>query len=86
MHTHDLGEPPPERTHMHNDTDDPNGIDHEAAAAVTELREALALHNITLRDLGIDLGGAIVGFAWVRLGSAPAETARRLAAALRRAA
>jgi hypothetical protein len=55
----------------------------EAQDAVEDLREALREQGIILPSLGVDMIGIMSDFSLVNLGSATAETAHRLAAALR---
>jgi cobalamin biosynthesis protein CbiG len=55
-----------------------------AQQAAALLREALAQHDITLPDLGVDLSSIIAGYSAVRLGSASAATVRKIAALLNR--
>ncbi|MET7568066.1 hypothetical protein ABZT04_06115 [Streptomyces sp. NPDC005492] len=55
---------------------------YDTTLCVEELREALALHDITLPSLGVD----ILTAGLVALGNCNTATARELAAALRKAA
>lgn len=54
----------------------------EAEAAIDALREALRPIGVTLADLGLDVPALIAGYPLVRLGSAPADVIRKIAAAL----
>ncbi|MEV6478903.1 hypothetical protein [Streptomyces sp. NPDC051576] len=55
---------------------------YDTTLCVEELREALALHGITLPSLGVD----ILTAGLVALGNCNTATVRELAAALRKAA
>ncbi|WP_405973778.1 hypothetical protein OG496_35220 [Streptomyces sp. NBC_00988] len=55
---------------------------YDTTLCVEELRDALALHDITLPSLGVD----ILYAGLVALGNCNTVTARELAAALRKAA
>ena len=57
----------------------------EAQAATEGLRDALRQHSISLPGLAINLAGVLAGYPLVDLGSADAETVRRITAALRAA-
>lgn len=54
-----------------------------AHAAVTELRELLAHHDIVLPDLRVDMAAVMSGVAGVQYGGSDADTAQRIIAALR---
>lgn len=66
---------------------DNNGTDPwtEAQQAVDGLRATLDIIGVTLQDLGLDVPGIMAGYPSVHLGTATAETVRRITEALQQA-
>jgi hypothetical protein len=54
----------------------------EAETAVEELRQKLRAVDITLPSLGLDVAAVLAGYPIVCLGSATADTVRKISAAL----